>query len=93
MILFKFSSWADKIHGHWEVNLTASSSHWVINETAGRGISATALAQIEAAAEFDWETYMQETEGEPAPDKCFKQVPIITNWTIILALFVTYVLS
>ncbi|XP_037804727.1 polycomb protein SCMH1-like isoform X1 [Penaeus monodon] len=39
----------------------------------GRGLSATTLAQIEAAAEFNWEDYLRETNSIPSPAKCFKQ--------------------
>ncbi|KAK4303473.1 hypothetical protein Pmani_024511 [Petrolisthes manimaculis] len=39
----------------------------------GRGLSAAALAQIEAAAEFNWEDYLMETGSIPSPAKCFKQ--------------------
>ncbi|ROT81200.1 Polycomb protein SCMH1 [Penaeus vannamei] len=39
----------------------------------GRGLSAAALAQIEAAAEFNWEDYLRETNSIPSPAKCFKQ--------------------
>ncbi|XP_063881397.1 polycomb protein SCMH1-like isoform X1 [Scylla paramamosain] len=39
----------------------------------GRGLSAAALAQIEAAAEFKWEDYLLETNSVPSPAKCFKQ--------------------
>lgn len=42
--------------------------------TAGRGLSAAALAQIEAAAEFKWEDYLLETNSVPSPARCFKQV-------------------
>lgn len=42
--------------------------------TAGRGLSAAALAQIEAAAEFKWEDYLLETNSLSSPAKCFKQV-------------------
>ncbi|XP_068222661.1 polycomb protein Scm isoform X2 [Palaemon carinicauda] len=40
---------------------------------SGRGLSAAALAQIEAAAEFNWDIYLKETSTVPAPAKCFKQ--------------------
>nr|XP_045618397.1 polycomb protein Scm-like isoform X3 [Procambarus clarkii] len=40
---------------------------------AGRGVSAAALAQIEAAAEFTWEDYLTDTNSLPSPAKCFKQ--------------------
>ncbi|XP_050691499.1 polycomb protein SCMH1-like isoform X2 [Eriocheir sinensis] len=39
----------------------------------GRGLSAAALAQIEAAAEFKWEDYLLETNSLSSPPKCFKQ--------------------
>ncbi|XP_069959738.1 polycomb protein Scm isoform X4 [Cherax quadricarinatus] len=39
----------------------------------GRGLSAAALAQIEAAAEFNWEDYLIETNSVPSPAKCYKQ--------------------
>ncbi|XP_076044049.1 polycomb protein Scm [Oratosquilla oratoria] len=39
----------------------------------GRGLSAAVLAQIEAAAEFNWEDYLEESGATPAPAKCFKQ--------------------
>ncbi|KAK7077941.1 Zinc ion binding [Halocaridina rubra] len=39
----------------------------------GRGLSAAAIAQMEAAAEFNWEDYLKECSAVPAPPKCFKQ--------------------
>ncbi|KAF2354692.1 SLED domain [Trinorchestia longiramus] len=39
----------------------------------GRGLSAAALAIIEAAAEFNWPDYLQEENALAAPPKCFKQ--------------------
>ncbi|XP_071540645.1 polycomb protein SCMH1-like isoform X1 [Panulirus ornatus] len=39
----------------------------------GRGLNAAALAQMEAAAEFNWEDYLRETSSVPSPAKCFKQ--------------------
>ncbi|KAA0188334.1 hypothetical protein HAZT_HAZT009574 [Hyalella azteca] len=39
----------------------------------GRGLSAAALAMIEAAAEFNWPDYLQEENAVAAPPKCFKQ--------------------
>lgn len=46
----------------------------VVVFASGRGLSAAALAQIEAAAEFKWEDYLLETNSVPSPAKCFKQV-------------------
>ena len=40
----------------------------------GRQLSAAALAQYEAAAEFNWSDYLRETNSSAAPLKCFKQV-------------------
>ena len=40
----------------------------------GRGLSAAALAMIEAAAEFNWPDYLAEENAVAAPTKCFKQV-------------------
>uniref|UniRef100_A0A6A7FTB4 Polycomb protein SCMH1-like n=1 Tax=Hirondellea gigas TaxID=1518452 RepID=A0A6A7FTB4_9CRUS len=39
----------------------------------GRGLSAAALAMIEAAAEFNWSTYLSEENAIASPTKCFKQ--------------------
>ncbi|KAG7169610.1 Polycomb protein SCMH1-like [Homarus americanus] len=44
-----------------------------LEAAAGRGLSAAALAQMEAAAEFNWEDYLMETNSIPSPAKCFKQ--------------------
>ncbi|RXG51950.1 Polycomb protein SCMH1, partial [Armadillidium vulgare] len=43
------------------------------NGRKGRVLSAAALAQLEAAAEFNWPDYLKETSSVGAPLKCFKQ--------------------